>query len=296
MMDEHPQLEQSSTYFVADPSSSIEMERLRVLDKRTTHAMGGPLSEQPDLTIFRRVLDIGCGMGGWLFDLAEANPQIEQLVGVDISERMLTYARMQAKDLGLSGRVEFYAQDALRMLELKCQAFDLTNVRFAQGWVRTWEWSKLLNEIKRMTRIGGILRLTEIDIPESSSSSLKALQDLTRSALQQAGNLFDDGTITNHLSDILVKGGIQQIQSRRYITEYRPGTPDFELLRKDTENFFQVALPFFQKWQKVPDSYASLCAEASRDMSQPDFVATTCVVTAWGVMLTSKPPAASFSR
>lgn len=36
-----------------------------------TKAMGGALPEQADPTLFRRVLDIGCGTGGWLIEVEE---------------------------------------------------------------------------------------------------------------------------------------------------------------------------------------------------------------------------------
>jgi cyclopropane fatty-acyl-phospholipid synthase-like methyltransferase len=39
--------------------------------------MGGVLPEQPELTVFRRVLDIGCGPGGWIFEAAQAYPEMK---------------------------------------------------------------------------------------------------------------------------------------------------------------------------------------------------------------------------
>jgi tRNA G46 methylase TrmB len=70
-----------STYFVEDRSSNAEMIRLMFLDKMITAVMGGPLAEQPDPTSLHRVLDVGCGPGGWILEAAWMYPHVE-LVGI----------------------------------------------------------------------------------------------------------------------------------------------------------------------------------------------------------------------
>lgn len=71
---------------VQDRSNVEEMKRLLVLDQLLTTGMGSVLPEQADLTIFRRVLDVGCGAGGWLREVAKTYPSISLLLGVDISD------------------------------------------------------------------------------------------------------------------------------------------------------------------------------------------------------------------
>lgn len=112
-----PQREHPSTYFVQDRSNQEEMERLEIQDKMATAGMGGVLSEQPDPTRFRCVLDVGCATGGWLLETARTYPTVEKLFGADISDKMLEYARAQAKSQHLENRVQFQTMDALRMLE-----------------------------------------------------------------------------------------------------------------------------------------------------------------------------------
>ena len=79
---EHP-----STYIVQNRSSLDELTRLEIQDKMLTIGMGGVLPELADPTILRRVLDAGCGTGGWLMETAKTYPTIENLVGVDISDK-----------------------------------------------------------------------------------------------------------------------------------------------------------------------------------------------------------------
>src|SRR5215470_3853563 len=143
-LQEHP-----STYTVQDRSNLEEMTRLAIQDKMLNASMGGVLPELSDPTMLRSVLDVGCGTGGWLTEVAVAYPNIERLVGADVSAKMLMYARTQAENLGLAGRVEFHTMDALRMLEFPRASFDLVNQRSAFTWLRTWEWKKILLEYQR---------------------------------------------------------------------------------------------------------------------------------------------------
>src|SRR5437879_3567872 len=92
-----PRQEHPSTYIVQDRSNEEEMLRLQKQDQWMTATMGGVLAEQPDPTVFRRVLDIGCGTGGWLLETATTYPHISLLIGVDVNTRMCQFAREQAR-------------------------------------------------------------------------------------------------------------------------------------------------------------------------------------------------------
>src|SRR5215469_852762 len=96
-----PLREQSSTYFVQDRTNQDEMTRLEIQDKMLTTGMGGVLPELSDPTVLRRVLDVGCGTGDWLLEMARTYPTIEKLIGVDISSKMVKYAHSRAKAQGL---------------------------------------------------------------------------------------------------------------------------------------------------------------------------------------------------
>jgi tRNA G46 methylase TrmB len=68
-----PKKDQPSTYFMPDRDKE-ELERLRLQDELITQYMGGVLPEQADPTRFQQVLDVGCGTGGWLLELAKTSP------------------------------------------------------------------------------------------------------------------------------------------------------------------------------------------------------------------------------
>ena len=276
---EHP-----STYFVQDRSNEAEFNRLKVQDQMVNASMGGPLAEQPDPTIFRRILDVGCGTGGWLIEMAKLCPHATLLIGVDISERMISYARAEAEVQRLGDRVEFHTMDALRMLEFPNNYFDLVNQRFGNSYLRTWDWPKLLQEYQRVTRTGGVIRVTEADIAtENNSPALTRLSQLFLDAFYHAGHLFNPESkgVTGDLTHLLSQHGIQNVQTRTHALEYRAGTPEGEQYIEDVR-LSETLLPFIRKWTQVPENYAELRQQTVDDVRRPDFAATLTVATAWG--------------
>jgi ubiquinone/menaquinone biosynthesis C-methylase UbiE len=276
--------EHSSTYVVQDRNNQDEFTRLQVQDQMTTAAMGGVLPEQPNPSSFKRVLDIGCGTGGWLIEAAKTYPGMTQLFGVDISGKMLDYARAQTEANQMRDRVEFIVMDALRMLEFPTHFFDLVNMRFAQGWIRTWEWPKLLQEAQRVSKPGGIIRFTEADQAESNSPALNRLSSLILQTLHQAGYYFtpDRDAIITHLPRLMHQHGVKNVQTHTYTIEYRAGTPEGQLFVEDVRLVFRNALPFMRKWMRVPDDYEKIYQQMVTEIQAPDFVATWHVLTAWG--------------
>src|SRR5437667_1049492 len=111
------QREHPSTYFVEDRGNLDEMARLSLQDKMLTAGMGGVLPELANPTLLRRVLDVGCGTGGWVLETAKQYPTIEHVIGADISRTIIAHARSQAQAHHLDGRVAFQTMDALRTLE-----------------------------------------------------------------------------------------------------------------------------------------------------------------------------------
>src|SRR5437879_915786 len=133
---------------VQDRKNKKELTRLNMQDQMVTAGMGGVLPEQADPTVFRRVLDVGCGTGGWIMEEAQNYPEMS-LVGIDISQRMIKYARTQAQSHQVDDRVEFWVMDALGQLDFPAASFDLVNLRLGLSFLRTWDWPKLLDKLLR---------------------------------------------------------------------------------------------------------------------------------------------------
>ncbi len=273
------------TYAAQD--SEKELARLTIQDRLMTTAMGGVLSEQADPSVFHRVLDVGCGTGGWLIEAAQTYPEMS-LVGIDISKHMIEYARTQAEAHHVYDRVKFRVMDALLILEFPAGYFDLVNLRFGVSYLRTWDWPKMLSELLRVARPGRVVRVTECEItPQSNSPALTRLCEMSQCALYRAGHLFTQEStgLIDHLPRLLNQHGCQQVQTKAYALEYRAGTAEGEAFYEDMKLLFQTVRPFIQKWGCASKDYEVIYQQALEEMRQPDFLATINLLTAWG----SKP-------
>ena len=282
---EQPKEEHPSTYFVQDRQSEQEFARVTVQDRMVTALMGGVLPEQNDPSRFHRVLDVGCGSGNWVIEAAQAHPEMT-LIGIDISQRMVHHAREQAITQHVDERVEFHVQDALRMLEFPHAYFDLVNLRFGVSFMRTWDWPKLLNEMRRVTRPGGVMRLTDNEIVhESNSPALTRFFEVIRCALFRAGHLFEEENtgLTGHLADLLRLYNCQHVQTKSYALEFQGGTPNGEAYYEDAAHAGRTLRPFMEKWGCLPNDYDAFYQQALYDIQQSDFYNTWRFLTAWGI-------------
>lgn len=272
-----------SQYVVEDRSSNPEMIRLMIQDSTVTVAMGGPLSEQPDPAAPHRVLDIGCGPGGWLLETAAAYPQMS-LVGIDISWRMIEYARAEAQARKLTDRTEFLVMDALRPLEFPADSFDLVNLRFGASFLLVKDWPRLLSELLRVTRPGGIVRVTDIVTTQSSSPAYNRLNQMIHCALYRSGHSLTEekAGVTDELLHLLSESGCQQVQTKDDTLEFVAGTVGGQNVYEISRFGLQTMLPFLQKWGCATEGYDALYEQAMIEMQQPDFHITWSLVTAWG--------------
>jgi ubiquinone/menaquinone biosynthesis C-methylase UbiE len=282
--------ENPSTYFVQDRKNQKELTRLMIQDRLLTVGMGGVLKEQADPTVFGRVLDVGCGAGGWLIEAAEAYPTMS-LVGIDISHRMIKYARAQAEAHHVHDRIEFHVMDALRPLDFPAAFFDLVNLRLGVSFLRTWDWPKMLGELQRVTHPGGVVRLTDSEtIHQSNSPALMQLLGMGMSAFYRAGHLFTEETtgLTDHLAQLLNQCGYEQVQTKAHTMEYQAGTEEGEAYYEDMMLVFQLLRPFIQKWGYASRDYEAIYRQALNEMRQPDFHSAWNILTAWGCKPRSK--------
>jgi ubiquinone/menaquinone biosynthesis C-methylase UbiE len=220
-----------------------------------------------------------------LIEAAKTYPGMSLLVGVDVSNPSIEYAREQAAIAQVSDRVEFHAMDALLIIEFPAEYFDLVNQRLASSWIRTWDWPKLLSEFKRVCKRGGVIRITEFDYNlESTSPALNRLNDMCMQALYKAGHYFTptgDG-VSSQLAPLLRRHGVHNVQTRALTIEYRAGTPEGQSFAEDMRLAHQNLVPFLRKCIQVPSDYESICRQAVAEMQQPDFVGRMGMLTAWG--------------
>lgn len=112
------------------------------------------------------VLDVGCGKGLALIELAKAYPR-SRFVGVDLCEAPLLEARALAKQKGLSN-VEFVVQDAELLADR--ERFDfITTFDAVHDQARP---DRVLSNIHRALKPGGIYLMQDIDASTNVAENL----------------------------------------------------------------------------------------------------------------------------
>ncbi len=272
--------------YVLDAENAAEMARLMLQDRLLTQAMGGVLPEQGDLSNVYRVLDIGCGPGGWLLDLVVQHAHI-QGVGIDISRLMMEYANNLTATQGLA-TLQFRVMDATGPLDFPDHTFDLVNGRLLTGVLSTQQWPSLLQECMRITRPGGILRFTEAEYGFTNSPAFDLLQGKMGSlALYRAGHSFSPhartvGT-TNMLRFLLRQAGCQQLQYQAHAIDYSSGTEAHESNVQNMLIFHKLYQPFLVQMQVASqEELQRLYEHMEEEVQAEDFCAVDYFLTVWG--------------
>lgn len=273
-----------STDIVQDQRNEEELTRLAIQDQMLAEVVSGTLPEQEDVEQFERVLDVGCGVGGWVIETARSYPTMT-LVGIDINQKMIDYANAQAVAQGVSKRVRFQVMDALTLPGLANASFDLVNQRIGCSYLRTWDWPRLLREMVRVTRPGGTIRLTEPEIISySNSEAYQQLCEMLLQALYSAHHLFkpEPAGIIPYLKTFLEEQRCRDIRIQSYATEYRAGTAAGDLFYQEVVHMVRGFRPFILKWGEISKDHDMISQQMLNDMRQPGFKTTTYISTVWG--------------
>lgn len=273
-----------NTYFI-DAENAAEMARLMHQDHLTTRGMGGLFPERTDFSSIEDILDIACGPGGWTLDVAFEHPDIN-VVGVDISQIMIQYARTQAKVQQLDN-ASFRVMDVLQPLDFPDNSFDLINSRFIFAFMPPTAWSKLIDECARIARPGGIIRLTETEWNLTNSLAYETLHGMTTKALKLAGRSFSpDGRnvgITPMLGSFLQQAQCRNIQQAAYVIDFSAGTAAHNSLYQNLMAFFKLVEPFLLNMGvTTSEEFDKLYHRMLDELALDSFRAISFILSVWG--------------
>ncbi len=274
-------------YFLS-PEDGAEMARLIRLDQFTTQAMGGTLAEQTTSSPLTNVLDIACGPGGWVLDLAYEYPETE-VIGIDISRTMINYAKARAGARQLTN-ISFELMDATQTLDFPDHSFDLVNGRFLIGFLTKASWPRLISECVRVLRPGGIVRLTETDWLGPTNSlafeRLTALSSRLYALLPGNRSFSPDGRtygITPMLTGFLRDAGYQDIGYKAHVVDFSAGTAAWSDVYRNSEIVFELIKDHFVKFGlATSDEVNDLLQQMKIDAYKDDFRAIWYFLTVWG--------------
>ncbi len=232
--EDQKRYENSSVPFLAE--NDAEVARLLLLHRRLTELMGNVLLPLPDLSQAHRVLDVGCGVGAWAYEMAWRHPDM-QVVGIDKSAFFIDQAQKHIFGNMQHLEGEMFAPGS----------FDLIHMRFMVGDVTVQAFPPLIRSLTNLCRPGGFFAWTEGEFPLTTSPAHERLCALLVHALQMAGRAFAPSNslgITLRMGQWLRNGGYHVVQDRAYGIEVSADTKGHEMFARQAYVFGNQVLPF----------------------------------------------------
>ena len=281
-------------YFITD--SEAELARLVEQERVISKALGGLLPEHADQAAFvapmQRILDAACGSGAWALGMAQIYPHL-QVMGFDIDANMISYATTQAQ-VGRLEHASFRVMNALDPLDYPDNFFDLVNARYL-AVIQRPAWPQVMQELFRITRPGGFIRLTENeDASVTSSPAFEHMMVIFLQALKRGDfSLSPTGRSTGlppKLPYFLRKAGCQNIQNRASIIDWSAGTAVHYAVAQDLKIAFRLLQPFIVNvGAATEEELEQLHRDIDLELQSEDFCAFWTLFTVWG----QKPPVSS---
>ncbi len=278
-------MDENNTYVIHD--SETELARLQLQGSLFDEVLPMlPQIFQPDQHPQARILDLGFGPGGWMFQVAQAYPEYE-VVGIDINPRMVAYAQAQANVQELD--VQFREMDLLRPFDFADGSFDLVNLRLGAGFLPVAKAPAVYQECWRVLKPGGIVRNIECihtSMPTASSSSL-ALQSFIFRALYTAGLTYNPSemSLSAGTARIFQDIGFRPIDLTPHVLDISTGSVLHAMMLEDSRVGTLLLKPFVVERMHMcsAEEFDHLVQGAEQIWKDPQFCAHWYLCSVCGV-------------
>jgi SAM-dependent methyltransferase len=264
---------EDSTYFM--PSELAEIARLLNQDRLVTSAVS-LLPASIDAASLERVLDIGCGPGGWLLDLTSQYPSIAG-VGIDLSQEMIRYANhLKLAEGKTQNALTFMLMDARQQLDFPDESFDFVQMRLCHSFLRPHMWSLILQECHRVLRSGGSLCLTDLEITFSNKAAMEEACVLLPLVWKKGGLSFSPAGrsmgILAALPSLLCRAGFGERSVTFHAIDASKDSPNHAI---GMENIVAIFTGIRETYEKIggfsPDYLSDLMQRFTNEMQEEDF-------------------------
>ncbi|KAG1137239.1 hypothetical protein G6F37_010947 [Rhizopus arrhizus] len=235
--------EASSVYWL--PNDDEELDRLVGQHFAMKTLFGGNIPKEVhkhvDMEKGIKILDLGCGPGTWIMDMATEYPNSE-FTGIDMSDVFPNNIR--------PANVTFQIANVLEPLPFEDDTFDFVNFSLFILALKKDQWIPVMKEVKRILKPGGLYHSRE------ASMLLKG-----NSFVQWAGQVFterliereQEPCIIDKVKELMKLAGFDVIYYKKLPTY--PGRSD-RLNREflwDVKHVFKNCQPFLKEHVKVKD-------------------------------------------
>ncbi|KAG1050814.1 hypothetical protein G6F43_006942 [Rhizopus delemar] len=241
---------ESSAYIL--PKDEIEQDRLNSQHFALKAVFDGKNildSIHSSLPKNATVLDLGCGTGCWVLEMAVEYPEFK-FIGLDMADMFPTTIRPE--------NVKFQLHNILHGLPFHDNTFDFVNMRIMLTAFLIDEWPFVIKEIYRVLKPGGFVELMESKFPEDDQVSIvKTVNQQFYDILKENNK---DPCISTKLGTMLQQQNFDLIETQERSLQYKQ--PLSSLAREMLENWKLAVLALkpllANKLVDDPEEYESL--------------------------------------
>jgi SAM-dependent methyltransferase len=207
------------------PGNEDEVAYLLLQHRQLSELMGGVLPPSLEPSWGSRVLVIGWGFGGLVYEMAWRYPSLH-ITGIDANAHTIEEAQTLVRGLG---NVTVFAQDMHHLNDevFPPASFDLIQLRFLARNVTPQQYPPLMQSLARICRPGGLIVWTEGECPVTTSLACQRLCTMVQMGLQASGRAFTPGNslgVTARMGRWLGDAGYRITQSRAYAIDISAGS------------------------------------------------------------------------
>ena len=232
------------------------------------------------------VLDLGCGTGEWIFELAKRYPKL-RIYGIDSNEKLLHQAKVRRNTSSLR-QVELRHMDLLQGLPIPNASIDFVHMRHFARYIKPQSWPYMIHECVRVLRPQGWLNIVELELCEISSPACLALHRAMLQARAKLGRTLDaTGStlgVAQRLYAMLLHAGLYEVGYDVFTVDVgAQGSNAAPLFLSEIVRRAFVAKPLVVQQGIVESAtFDALVEQAEVELRSPDLCGWAILLSAYG--------------
>lgn len=223
------------------------------------------------------MLDVRCGPGQWLMDMARRHPDMH-FMGIDPLPDFIDYARFSARNRHYEN-IRFAVEDLYHLFRHKA-LFDVVRIQGIAPLVGPRYRQSVIADIVHTCKPGGTVVWQEFQYPQTSSPACNRWCRLLHDAIEQAGGTPDP---VEEMQQLLRRASCEAIERIAVPIDLSTGTSAHGMLYCNIAHALNVLNPFLLKNGIIgAQELESLRQQMVKDIFQSDFRGTWTVVTVVG--------------
>ncbi len=284
-MSQPPQHASTSPSLQAGRENEVHLDAL--LHSYLLQVQGGRLHpEHIAVNTMQSVLDLGCGRGEWIFDLAKRYPKL-RIYGIDSDEEALRQAKVRRNTSSLR-QVELRQMNLLQGLPIPDASVDFVHMRHVARYMKPEAWHPTIQECVRVLRPRGWVNIVELELCEISSPACLALHRAMLKARAKLGRSLDmTGStlgVAQRLYAMLLQAGLYDVGYDVFTVDVgaMSGNVAYHFLAEIVSRAFIVKPLVVQQGIVENAEFDALVEQAQVELQAPDLCGWAILLSAYG--------------